>query len=301
MAVGSDRDSFDHGEYNRRFHSDFMYDATSDDDDGGSTRSPLFIILTALVLMAFGAVVWVAYQQGMKQGDRGAPQVIVAEPGPIRVAPENPGGVEVPDQDKQIYERIAGAEAAAPVEEALAPPPEQPRDLPLPPAKPDAKAVVAPPAAVPAEPAPADPGAAEEGDNVLAAADEQMAAVAQPSAEQVKAEEAARKQAAELTAKIEEVDPGAADAAAKSAASGAFVVQIGAYKQDAEAAGQWQSLKKKHGDLLGSLKPDIKRVDLGEKGVWYRLRVGPFATRADAIAKCEVLRSRGGSCIVGAP
>lgn len=79
------------------------------------------------------------------------------------------------------------------------------------------------------------------------------------------------------------------------------MVQVGAYKDDAEAATNWQAMKKRNGDLLGALKPDIKRVDLGDKGVWYRLRVGPFATRADAVAMCEVLRTRGGSCMVGQP
>jgi hypothetical protein len=124
-----DRGGFDQAEYDRRFHSDFMYDATLEDDEGGGTRSPLFIILTGLVLLAFGAVVWVAYQQGVRQGDRGAPPVIAADAGPIRIPPENPGGTTVPDQDQLIYERIAGAETEAAAEAPageLAPPPETP-------------------------------------------------------------------------------------------------------------------------------------------------------------------------------
>jgi hypothetical protein len=34
-----------------------------------------------------------------------APPVIKADTGPTKIAPQNPGGVEVPDQNKQIYER----------------------------------------------------------------------------------------------------------------------------------------------------------------------------------------------------
>lgn len=291
-----DRGGFDQAEYDRRFHSDFMYDATLEDDEGGGTRSPLFIVLTGLVLLAFGAVVWVAYQQGVRQGDRGAPPVIAAESGPIRIPPENPGGTTVPDQDKLIYERIAGAEAEAAADAPageLAPPPETPVDLPPAPA---AAMAAAPPSADPFE----TPGAAEEGDAALAAAADPETAA--PTAEQLAAEAKAKEQSAALAAEIDKVDPGVADAAAdKSAASGAFVVQVGAYKDDAEAATNWQAMKKRNGDLLGALKPDIKRVDLGSKGVWYRLRVGPFATRADAVAMCEVLRTRGGSCMVGQP
>jgi cell division protein FtsN len=284
----TDRGAFDQAEYDRRFHGDFMYDATLDDEEGGSTRSPLFIILTALVLTAFGAVVYVAYQQGRTQGDRGAPPIITAEQGPIRIQPENPGGVEVPDQDKLIYERIAGAETE-PTESGLAAPPETPQDIPA-----------SEPAVVEGSTAPLEsPGAAEEGDNVLAA----DVATAAPSAEQVAAEKAAKEQAAAITSEIEAIDPGAADAAAASASatSGAFVVQIGAFKEDSEAAGQWQAFKKKNADLTGSLKPDIKRVDLGAKGVWYRLRVGPFETKQNAVAFCEVLRTRGGACNLTAP
>ncbi|MFT3808503.1 MAG: SPOR domain-containing protein [Micropepsaceae bacterium] len=284
----TDRGAFDQAEYDRRFHGDFMYDATLEDEEGTSARSPLFIILTALVLTAFGAVVYVAYQQGRTQGDRGTPPVITAEAGPIKVQPENPGGVEVPDQDKLIYERIAGA-SPEPTEGGLAAPPEVPQDIPA--AAPEIEA-----GSVPLE----TPGDVEAGDTTLMAAD---VANAEPSAEQVAAEKAAKQQAAAITSQIEEIDPGAADAAAATAAAttGAFVVQIGAFKEDAEAAGQWQAFKKKNADLTGALKPDIKRVDLGGKGVWYRLRVGPFETKQNAVAFCEVLRTRGGQCNVTAP
>lgn len=282
----TDRGAFDQAEYDRRFHGDFMYDATLEDEEGTSARSPLFIILTALVLTAFGAVVYVAYQQGRTQGDRGAPPVITAEAGPIKVQPENPGGVEVPDQDKLIYERIAGA-STEPTEGGLAAPPEVPQDIP-PAAEPMIEA-----GAVPLE----TPGDVEAGDTTLMAAD---VANAEPSAEQIAAEKAAKQQAAAITSQIEEIDPGAADAAAATGAAttGAFVVQIGAFKEDAEAAGQWQAFKKKNADLTSALKPDIKRVDLGNKGIWYRLRVGPFETKQNAVAFCEVLKTRGAACNV---
>lgn len=45
-------------------------------------------------------------------GDRAAPgdpPLILAEEGPLKVEPQNPGGVEIPDQDRQIFER-AGEE-----------------------------------------------------------------------------------------------------------------------------------------------------------------------------------------------
>lgn len=291
-----DGGAFDQAEYDRRFHGDFMYDATIEDDEGGGGRSPLFIILTALVLMAFAAVVWVAYQQGVNQGgDKNAPPVITAEAGPVKIAPENPGGVTVPDQDKQIYERMSAAEESAqPVPEgALAAPPEEPVDLPAAPAP---AAMTAAPSASEIE----DPGAAEAGDAAIADSDP---ATAPASAAQVEAEAAAKEQAAALTEEIEKIDPGVAKAAAAQpdVAAGAFVVQLGSFKSDSEAASMWQTVKTKNTDQLGSFKPDIKRVDLGAKGIWYRLRVGPFETRADAVALAEVLKTRGLQPIVQKP
>jgi hypothetical protein len=62
--------------------------------------------ITAIALVAVGVVgvggaaIW----RGGKTTD-GEPRVIKAEPGPSRVQPQNPGGTEVPDQNKQIYER----------------------------------------------------------------------------------------------------------------------------------------------------------------------------------------------------
>jgi hypothetical protein len=62
--------------------------------------------VTAIALLAVGVVgiggaaIW----RGGKTSD-GEPRVIKAEPGPSRVQPQNPGGTEVPDQNKQIYER----------------------------------------------------------------------------------------------------------------------------------------------------------------------------------------------------
>jgi hypothetical protein len=62
--------------------------------------------ITAIALVAVGvagiggAAIW----RGGKPAD-GEPRIIKAEPGPSRVQPQNPGGTEVPDQNKQIYER----------------------------------------------------------------------------------------------------------------------------------------------------------------------------------------------------
>jgi cell division protein FtsN len=42
----------------------------------------------------------------------------------------------------------------------------------------------------------------------------------------------------------------------------------------------------------------IKRVDLGDKGVYYRAMVGPFGTTEEAAQFCANLKTAGGQCVV---
>jgi cell division protein FtsN len=83
-----------------------------------------------------------------------------------------------------------------------------------------------------------------------------------------------------------------------STSSGGYVLQIGAYKSQAEADGSWTSFQSKHSALLSGFSPNVKQVDLGDKGVWYRLRVGAFADKDAANALCDKLKADGGSCFL---
>lgn len=87
--------------------------------------------------------------------------------------------------------------------------------------------------------------------------------------------------------------PATAPVPAKSA--GGYVLQIGAYKSDAEAQASWRAYKSAHAAASG-YEPDIIKVDIPGKGTWYRLRVGSFASTADANVLCDKLKASGGSC-----
>lgn len=66
------------------------------------------VIAGALLGVAVLGVGGVIGMRGFGSGPRpadGQPPIVRAEPGPTRVAPQNPGGVEIPNQNKQIYER----------------------------------------------------------------------------------------------------------------------------------------------------------------------------------------------------
>ena len=87
-----------------------------------------------------------------------------------------------------------------------------------------------------------------------------------------------------------------APVATAPAATGDYVLQIGAYKSEDEASASWKAYKAKHA-IAGGYPESIKQVDLGDKGTWYRLRIGGFASKDAAAAFCAKLKADGGDCI----
>lgn len=67
-------------------------------------------------------------------GSGGAPELVRAEDGPVKIRPENPGGATVPNQENKVYERVAGEGKANGVgQESLVTTAEEPLDV-MPPA-----------------------------------------------------------------------------------------------------------------------------------------------------------------------
>lgn len=78
-----------------------------------------------------------------------------------------------------------------------------------------------------------------------------------------------------------------------------YVVQVAALRSNKEAIALWGKLNNK---MVGVIKDahfaDIKRVDLGDKGIYYRLRVSGLADKDAAKSLCTRLKSQGQDCIV---
>jgi hypothetical protein len=74
-----------------------------------------------------------AFAMSFGEGGSGAPAVVKADAEPVKVRPENPGGTTVPNQDKAVYDRVAGSgDAAQPKQEKLLSSAEEPIDVPAP-------------------------------------------------------------------------------------------------------------------------------------------------------------------------
>ncbi|MEZ5840164.1 MAG: SPOR domain-containing protein [Hyphomicrobiales bacterium] len=328
-----------------------------------SSRKGMLVAATVLGLVVLGGGGALAYKMIFGGATDGPPPVIRADNEPTKVAPQDPGGTEIPHQNKLIYDRVGG-NAADPAEERIVPREEpvvamdsngnSPRVV-LPPSnatggaattgprrvrtvivKPDgtiiggdeqaaadtAPAVAAPVPTLPAvaeAPTPAAPAASDLGEPGqggsmplprpagMAAEAPAMAAPATPSPQVATlpkptarpAAPAAAAPAAPMPTTPAPAAPAATAPAPKTpAVTGGYVVQVSSQRSEDQARAAYAGLQRKFPSVLGGEAPDIQKADLGERGVFYRVRVGPMASRDEANAFCGKLKAAGGDCIV---
>ena len=77
-----------------------------------------------------------------------------------------------------------------------------------------------------------------------------------------------------------------------------WVVQVASVRDESDARNLWTWLERKFPNLVSSTASDIKRVDLGDKGVYYRLRVAGLADKTSAQTLCSNLKAGGQDCLV---
>ncbi|MBN8954418.1 SPOR domain-containing protein [Rhizobium sp. 60-20] len=85
-------------------------------------------VIAVLGVGGYGAYSWIRHGAPISSFS-GEPRVIAADSDPVKVAPENPGGTVVPNQDKAVYDRVAGDSTAAPKQKELVSSNEQPVDV----------------------------------------------------------------------------------------------------------------------------------------------------------------------------
>jgi len=131
-----------------------------------------------------------------------------------------------------------------------------------PPVAPSASAPPVTPQSIPAMPPPAQPGT--------------QAAIARPSP-----------------------TPAPAAAVPNRTGTGDWRIQLGSFPAVEQASVQWDRLKRAHAELQ-PLALTTVRVDLGAKGVWYRVQAGPL-NESGARQICEDLKSKKRDCLVVRP
>ncbi len=244
-----------------------------EDDEGGiSGFSVLLVILT--VLAVFALIVFFAYRKGINEGAiaNGAVTTVAADPRPakteIDIAAAGSGNREVFDalDGNTPSEVIATADPLEGFDDTTS-------------------------------------AAAQVAANKAEAA---VAAVTEPvEAPKPKPKPAAKPTPTEpvvAPAVIPKPSQGAPVQTSTSgpALSGSHVVQVGAFRSNDEANRFFNQLSTKMGTLVSRKSSDVQVADLGAKGVYYRLRIGPFASKSAAADYCGTLKTRGQDCLVKA-
>jgi cell division septation protein DedD len=264
------------------------------------------MLVTLLALIAFSSFTWYAYRQATKAGEEGVAPLIKAEDGPTRVKPDEPGGMDVPHQDKTIFERMGSEQPAQAKVESLLPEPEAPLPRPAAASTPTTVAttttnVNAPSAQPPVASHPAKAAAANE-----KTASTQVAAVPPPPPSAAEAKAMAKvAPAAGEPAGAESAPPPppasetktAAVEPAPAVASGSYRVQLGALRSQEAADAQWTKLQKTFPDLLSALSLNVQKVDIAGKGTFFRVQAGALSESA-AKELCDELKRRKAECIV---
>ncbi len=80
--------------------------------------------------------------------------------------------------------------------------------------------------------------------------------------------------------------------------AGRVTVQLAAFRTRANAERGWQRLRAAHPAQLGDRALIMREIDLGDRGIYFRVRTGPFSDVAAAKAFCSLLRSRDQDCVV---
>ncbi len=322
----------------------------------------MFMVGSALLgAVALGGALAFAYKQSGGAMNGSEPPLVQADNRPVKEAPDQPNGQDLPHKNKLIYDRLesadkpetdhlvprqedvavpampasvdtAGLSGQAPsapqvteaVDTGTVPPgtvatvddPEGgPRHVKTMVVRPDGSVVppaVAGVAAAPAQaPAPqqvasgeapmAAPAAQPPVQAHMAAAPPGPAAAAASEPQQVASippQAPAKPKPVKATAAPAAAEDPAPKAAAPKSPS-QFVVQVASKQNQTEALATFADMQQKYPTLLASYRPIVQKADLGTKGVWYRLRIGPINDKAVASKLCSQLKSQGlNDCLV---
>ncbi|WEX87223.1 SPOR domain-containing protein [Sinorhizobium garamanticum] len=101
-------------------------------EQGYGRRSQRTMLLAAsvagvIILGGAGVYAWMGGSSATLTGD--GPKIILADKNPVKVVPEEKGGKTVPNQDKAVYDRVAGAQGDVPRQGALVSSTEEPMDV----------------------------------------------------------------------------------------------------------------------------------------------------------------------------
>lgn len=262
--------------------SDYPLGDDYDDEEtfdarGESRRGPLLLTTAFAVFVLFVAVVWSAYQQGVR--DRDAPPRILADSTPYRERPADPGGTQTPDLDIEAYNLISGEDGDGSSETTV-------RDGPEEPVTDGGRPALRLEETTPDE---AASGNVSDSETDTSPPPQQTPTQAEETVSTPVPPPPPPPPPAEETVATNLAIPA-------PVSDGSWVVQIGSFRTEEEAEGAWVNFITGFSDIAAGASPDIQSAEIEGRGTYHRLRIAAFAGRDEASAFCQALQSRGQDC-----
>ena len=77
-----------------------------------------------------------------------------------------------------------------------------------------------------------------------------------------------------------------------------LMIHLSSLRSESAAKKEWQTLKRAFPEHLSAMAPSFRRTEIAERGVFYRVLVGPVASRQAASRICSALKSKKQYCQV---
>jgi hypothetical protein len=301
----------------------------------GHFGSKLKIIVPVMLVLIAGAVSYAWYTKKfalVAPVNENVP-IVHADVAPVRVKPQDPGGMVIPGRGKMVYDHISkDKEQEGKQVTHVMPKAEEPinrgaliqddtestegesvgqaikkLDLPEPVAE-EAEgsdealaAVVTPETATPAPTVPHEVAEPEPAVTVPAPAAKKLDLDAAPAPVKEKVNAApvlapAKVTALDLKKSAVPIRKGEVLTLPSPSKKQGNYIQLGSFRNQSEVAPEWQKIQKSYPDLLKGLGYISEKADLNNQGIFYRLQVGPFKSERDARKVCQSLTERKQRC-----
>ncbi len=77
-----------------------------------------------------------------------------------------------------------------------------------------------------------------------------------------------------------------------------YLVQLASMGSSDLAQRHWELLRAKNAELLGDMTLTLEEANLGARGTFYRIQIGPFPNEATAEDMCLQLKAQRMDCLV---
>jgi cell division septation protein DedD len=259
-------------------------------------------VIVVLSLLSVALLLWYGYKNFTSSDD--TVKLITADKAEKKIKPQNPGGMEFPDMDKDVFNKFSSETKTSKVERILPAPEEPVTKKELDPNATEEKA----------NPEVAKELAPEQSDEETDAqkpATQDLAPKAEGQASSIQLQGPELPKAITDPKAIEEVPSNVKKLPEgsnfmqqdynKSAIVKSFRVQLSSLKSEKDAIKLWDNFVKKAEGLLENKKYFIEKKMIENKGLFYRLQVADMASESDAAELCKKLKNKNIDCFIVRP